>query len=55
MGCACGSAAGATGDLYEARTISGQTLEVAPGRTQGTRAEAMNAAKSTNGSFLVKV
>jgi hypothetical protein len=54
MSCGCGEAAG-TGDLYEARTVAGQTLEVAPGRTQGTRSEAMTAAKTTVGSYLVKV
>jgi hypothetical protein len=55
MSCGCGSGPGNTGDLYEARTVSGQTLEVAPGRTQGTRQEAMAAAQSRNGTYLVKV
>jgi hypothetical protein len=55
MSCGCGSSAASGTDLYEARTVGGQTLEVAPGRTQGSRTEAMAAAKTTVGAFLVKV
>jgi hypothetical protein len=55
-GCGCGgSGPDDPNNLYEARTVGGQTLEVAPGRTQGTRNEAMTAAKTQNGTFLVKV
>lgn len=62
MASSCGSCGGgaAGGDVYEARTVNpSATLPLdETGRTQGTRAEAIEAAKaapSASGPYLAKV
>lgn len=58
MSCGCGSGSSG-GELYEARTVGGGTLTLSEdGRTQGTRAEAIQAARnapSSAGAYLKKV
>ncbi|MET0271885.1 MAG: hypothetical protein ABW360_02735 [Phenylobacterium sp.] len=55
MSCGCGGAGAANGDLWEARTVGGGALTLASGGTQGTKAEAIEAARGVSGSYLKKV
>lgn len=52
--CGCGGAVN-TSDLWEARTVSNGVLEVAPGRTQGSKDEAIQAARGRQDAYLVRV
>lgn len=55
MSCGCGSGQ-AGGDLWEARSIGQGTLTLdGDGRTQGTKGEAIEAARAVSDSYLVKV
>lgn len=54
MSCGCGGSSAANGDLWEARTTAG-TITLASGATQGTKAEAIEAARGVSGSYLKKV
>lgn len=55
MSCGCGSGSAAGGELWEARTVSGGAIPLASGQTQGTKAEAIEAARGVSGSYLKKV
>ncbi len=55
MSCGCGSGGSAGGDLWEARTVSGGALRLGNGNTQGTKAEAIEAARGVADAYLKKV
>lgn len=54
MSCGCGSGGAANTDLWEARTASGP-ITLANGATQGTKGQAIEAARGVSGSYLKKV
>lgn len=55
MSCGCGGSSGAPGELWEARVAGGGSLDLGDGKTQGTKAEAIAAAREVNGAYLKKV